>query len=253
MGKSTKPIVAILVVAAAAIAFWTLALSPKRNEADQLAKQAEGLTASIESSRNELAQATAARHSFPAAYHQLVELGQAVPSTDETPSLLVELSQIAARSGVQFDGIQLEGEGGGGTEAPVATTEESVAARPATEVAASLLPLGASIGSAGLATMPYTLQFKGNFFEIAAFIGRIDALVKSNQTVAVDGRLVTINGFSLTAGDGGGEEGESESGPKELDASFSVTTYLTPPGQGITAGATPSAPAEPSTQTVAAE
>jgi len=254
MGSSTRPIAAILVVAAAAIAFWVLLLSPKRDEADRLAKQAEGLTASIESSRSELAQATAARRSFPAAYHQLVELGQAVPSTDETPSLLVELSQIAATSGVRFDSIQLEGEGSGGAEAPLATPEASVAAQPATEVAASLLPLGASIGSAGLATMPYTLQFKGNFFEIGTFIGRIDALVKSNQTVAVDGRLVTINGFSLTAEEGGvGEEGESEGGPKELDASFSVTTYLTPPGQGVTAGATPSAPAEPSTQTVAAE
>jgi Tfp pilus assembly protein PilO len=251
MGSSTRPIVAILAVAAAAVAFWVLALSPKRDEADQLGKQAEQLAASIESSRSELAQATAARRTFPTAYHQLVELGQAVPSTDETPSLLVELSQIASESGVEFDSIQLEGEGGGATEAAPPSTEESTTTRPATEVAASLLPLGASIGSAGLATMPYTLQFKGNFFQIGTFIGRIDALVKADRHVAVDGRLLTINGFSLTAGTGG-EEGESEGGAKELDANFSVTTYLTPPGQGVTAGASPTAPAEASTQTVAA-
>jgi len=250
MGSSTRPIVAIIVVAAAAIAFWVLALSPKRDEADQLGKQAEALSASIESARGELARATAARRTFPTAYHQLVELGQAVPSTDETPSLLVELTQIAAESGVSFDSINLEGEGsGGGAAAP--STEAEGTAPSATEVTASLLPLGASVGSAGLATMPYDLQFKGNFFEIGAFIRRIDALVKSNDHVAVDGRLVTINGFSLTA-DSEGEEAETAGGPKPLQASFSVTTYLTPPGQGVTAGASPSAPAEASTQTVAA-
>jgi Tfp pilus assembly protein PilO len=254
MGSSTRPIVAILAVAAAAIAFWVLALSPKRDEADQLGKQAERLTASIESARAELSQATAARRTFPAAYHQLVELGQAVPSTDETPSLLVELGQIASASGVQFDSFQLEGEGEGTSEVPAESTEGSAQARPATEVAASLLPLGASIGSAGLATMPYSLQFKGDFFQIGSFIGRIDALVKANNNVAVDGRLVTINGFSLVVGGEGEEAGSEKTGAEELDANFSVTTYLTPPGQGLTAGASPAgpAPAEASTQTVAA-
>lgn len=252
MGKSTQPIVAIIVVAVAAIAFWMLALSPKRDEADRLAKQAETLSASIESARGQLAQGTAARRTFPTAYRQLVELGQAVPSTDETPSLLVELTQIAAESGVRFDSLQLEGEGEAAAEAPPVPAEASASeSTSATEVSSSLLALGASVGSAGLAVMPYTLQFKGNFFEIGAFIGRLDSLVKSGRHVAVDGRLITINGFSLTAG-GGGEEAAGESNEKELDANFSVTTYLTPPGQGVTAGASPAAPAETSTQTIAA-
>jgi Tfp pilus assembly protein PilO len=248
MGSSAKPIVAIFAVVAAALAFWMLALSPKRSEADKLGKQAEQLTMSIESGRSELARATAARHTFPATYHQLVELGQAVPSADETSSLLFELNQIATESGVRFDSMQLTGEGSG-NEAPVTSTEGSTSSASATEVAASLLPLGASVGSAGLATMPYNLKFQGNFFEIGSFIGRIDSLVKSGRHVAVDGRLVTINGFSLLAED----EGEGEKGgAKVLSAEFSVTTYLTPPGQNETAGATPNGPAESSTQTVAA-
>ncbi len=264
MKSSARPIVAILLVAAAAIAFWTLALSPKRDEADKLAQQVEQLNTSVEQARGELAQATAARHSFPAAYHQLVELGQAVPAGDETPSLLIELENLAARSGVEFESIQLEGEGEAAPEAPAtpSTTTESGGSptgAPAaeivspTEVEASLLPLGASIGSAGLAVMPYSLQFKGTFFGIASFIGKVDALVKSGSSrMTVDGRLVTIKGFSLTTGAAEGGE-ESEGGPTELQADFSVTTYLTPPGQGITAGATPTAPAaEPSTRTVAA-
>lgn len=266
MKSSTRPIVAILLVVAAAIAFWTLALSPQRSEADKLEAQIETLDASVESARSELAQATAARHAFPAAYHQLVELGQAVPATDETPSLFVELETLAIASGVSFESIQLEGEGGAAPEATgeatsTETTEGTSAAgtpaaevTPATEVEASLLPLGASIGTAGLAVMPYTLTFKGEFFGIAKFISRVDDLVESSQAkMAINGRLITISGFTLTAG--GSEGGASGGGgsPTELQASFTVTTYLTPPGQGVTAGATPSAPAESSTQTVAAE
>jgi len=255
MKSSTRPIIAILVVVAAAVAFWTLALSPKRSEAEKLDTQIETLDASVAAARSELAQATAARRTFPTAYHQVVELGQAVPATDETPSLLVELELLAAASGVSFQTITLEGSGESSGEATSATSAESATSTgagaevtPATEVEASLLPLGASIGSAGLAVMPYSMNFSGSFFGIAEFIAKVDDLVESEKAkMLVDGRLLTINGFSLSSG---GEDSEGES---SLQATFSVTTYLTPPGQGITAGATPSAPAEATSQTVAAE
>jgi Tfp pilus assembly protein PilO len=258
MKSSARPIIAILVVIAAAIAFWTLALSPKRSEAEKLDAQIETLDASVASARSELVQATAARRVFPAAYHQLVELGQAVPATDETPSLLVELEHLADTSGVSFETITLEGETGAAEVAPEATvapTAESASSLgtpaaeviPATEVEASLMPLGASIGTAGLAVMPYSMNFSGSFFGIAKFIGKVDDLVESGPAkMTVDGRLLTINGFSLNSL-------AAESGGSELQATFNVTTYLTPPGQGITAGATPSAPAEATSQTVAAE
>jgi hypothetical protein len=105
-----------------------------------------------------------------------------------------------------------------------------------TEAAASTLPLGATIGPAGLAVMPYTLTFDGEFFEIADFIKGLDELVKTtNENVAVDGRLITIDSFSLSP--------HPTEGFPTLEASFSVTTYLTPPDQGVTAGATPASPA----------
>jgi Tfp pilus assembly protein PilO len=94
--------------------------------------------------------------------------------------------------------------------------------------------------------MPYTLSFSGNFFQIADFIEGIDSLVHARPSkVAVDGRLVTLDGFALT--------GAAEEGFPQLSASFAVTTYLIPPGQGLTAGATPTtpAPAESITATAA--
>jgi Tfp pilus assembly protein PilO len=265
MSSSARTIVAAVLVAAAAIAFWTLALSPARKEADTLSSQVETLESSVDVARGELAQATAAKHSFPTAYHQLVEMGQAVPATDETPSLLVELETLAGDSEVEFESIQLESTG----EEVAATVPEITAAPevgsstavpaseviPATEVEAALLPLGSSIGTAGLAVMPYKLSFNGSFFGIAKFIGKVDALVESGKAdqMTINGRLVTIGGFLLATDVGEEEEGSNESGSSNLTATFSVTTYLTPPGQGITAGASPSTPAEASSETVAAE
>lgn len=267
MGSATRPIAAMLVVAAAAIAFWMLLLGPMREESSKLGTQAEQLNSSVEAARSELAQATAAERSFPAAYHQLVELGQAVPASDETPSLLVELETLGLATGVGFDNFQLEGEGQGAETVvtPAPTTESTpgsstgtpaAATIPPTEVEAALLPLGASIGSAGLGVMPYELEFTGTFFQIANFVGGIDTLVRSGKQMKVDGRLITINGFSLAPDEEANDEVESKglSGPIELRATLSVTTYLAPPGEGVTAGATPTEPATESTsQTVAAE
>jgi hypothetical protein len=50
----------------------------------------------------------------------------------------------------------------------------------------------------------------------------------------VDGRLVTLDGFALNAA--------AKTGFPNLAATFAVTTYVTPPNQGVTAGATPTAP-----------
>lgn len=253
MKSSNGAIVAMLAIVALAAAFWVLALSPKREEAKKLGAQVEEAKASLAQHQAEAAQALEARKGFPVDYQQLVVLGKAVPGGDETASLLVQLNQIADRAGVKFNDFKLNPGSGGGAApaaAPASTapTPEGGAGTPAsnpvspTEAAASLLPLGATIGPAGLAVMPYSLTFEGSFFKIADFIKGLDSLVKTqNARVAVDGRLITVSGFSLASG---------PNGFPELTANFSVTTFLTPPSQGVTAGATPAAPA-PSTATPA--
>jgi Tfp pilus assembly protein PilO len=257
VSATNRLIVSILVIAAAAIAFWMLLLGPKREEASELGSQVETLQLSLSEAEAREAQALAAKKEFPRDYQQLVVLGQAVPAGEETSSLLVELNRIAKSSHVSFENLLLTGSG----EAPTAvasapaTTPESgggstssavpaAATVPPTEVAAATMPLGASIGPAGLGVMPYTLTFSGKYFQIADFMKRVDALVRAeNENVAVDGRLITLDAFALNA--------DPEEGFPHLDATFSVSTYLIPPEQGVTAGATPTAPA-PSTASPAA-
>jgi Tfp pilus assembly protein PilO len=240
--SGSMTIVAMLVVAALAIAFWVMLLSPKRDEAAKLGEQITKVEASLTEHEAEVSAAEEARKQFPVDYQKLVVLGKAVPAGDETASLLVQISGIAKHAEVQVQDISLSSEGGSSEEPASAAPSTAGAEVSPTEAAASVLPLGATIGPAGLAVMHYTLTFEGSFFQIADFIEGIDSMVKThNEEVAVDGRLITVDSFSLSAGEGeAGSAAESDA----LAASFNVTTYLTPPGEGVTAGASPESPLE---------
>lgn len=244
MSSVNRIIVAMLAAAALAVGFWVLLLSPKREEAVKLERTVSSLKSSLALHQQEVQEALLARRQFPADYGQLVVLGKAVPADDDTASLLVQINRIAKRAEVGFAEIKLTGsaeEAPAPTPAPEAeaassgTPESAAPVAAPTEAAAATMPLGASIGPAGLAVMPYSLKFTGDFFRFADFIKGLDKLVKTvNSKVSVGGRLVTIDGFSL--------------GPQDdatfpyLEANFAVTTYLVPEGQGVTAGATPTAP-----------
>jgi Tfp pilus assembly protein PilO len=246
MTSSNRTMVVVVGLAAVAIAFWMLVLNPKRDEASKLDAQAAQLKSSLAQHEAEIAEAEAAKREFPADYQHLVVVGKAVPGDDETASLLVQMNHIADHAGGTFRDITLSAAGGEAAPAPAAGGAEP--ASP-TEVAAALLPLGATIGPAGLAVMPYEVKLSGNFFEIADFIRGIDSLVDTKKShVSVDGRLVTIDGFSL--------EASPEAGFPLLQASFALTTYLTPPGESAAAGAGPeaAAPGEatPAAQTIGA-
>jgi Tfp pilus assembly protein PilO len=259
MRSANRSIVAILLVAALAVGFWMLLLGPKREKAHELSSQVDALEVSLAEAQSRVNEATAAKRAFPSDYRQLVVLGQAVPANDETSSLLVELNGVAASSQVSFDAFTLSA-GQGGTEAPppeappVPTAPagdpsgavQAAATVPPTEAAASLLPLGATIGPAGLGVMPYRLTFSGDFFQVADFIDGIDSLVDTGSSaLSVRGRLVTLDGFALNA--------DPELKFPHLDANFSVTTYVTPPSQGLTAGASPTEPAPAASEEPGAE
>lgn len=244
MSSVNRIIVAMLVAAALAIGFWVLLLSPKREEAAELAETVSSLKSSLALHQQEVQEALLARKEFPTDYGQLVVLGKAVPADDDTASLFVQINRIAERAEVGFAEIKLNGSGEE-TPAPVPAPEaeapptgapgSATAVAAPTEAAAATLPLGATIGPAGLAVMPYSLRFTGDFFRLADFIHGLDKLVKTtNSKVSVDGRLITVDGFAL-----GPEQGATF---PQLEASFAVTTYLTPEGQGVTGGATPTAP-----------
>ena len=106
-----------------------------------------------------------------------------------------------------------------------------------------MLPIGASVGPAGLPIMPYTLGFTGDFFQIASFMKRLDSMVGVRDgRPDVKGRLLTVDGFTLSLAP------DAPAGSRQLTAALDVTSFVAPADQGITGGATPSGPA-PATST----
>ena len=82
--------------------------------------------------------------------------------------------------------------------------------------------------------MPYDLRFTGDFFQVADLLAGLDSLVGADKKgTDVDGRLITINGFTMAP---------PEPGLTTLDVDLSISAYVLPDSQGLTAGATPLAP-----------
>jgi trimeric autotransporter adhesin len=265
MRRTEQIVLAVLAVSGVIIGFWLVVLSPKRDEASKLSDKASALRSSLDGAQQEVAAGEKAQRSFDVDYRRLVVLGKAVPADDGQASLLVQLQRQATQAGAEFQSIDLSADSSS-TAAPTTTptdststdssstdssstdssstdssstttTTSSVSAAP-TEAAASTLPIGASVGPAGLPVMAYDLTFTGQFFQIADFMQRVDGMVGMRDgTVDVRGRLLTVNGFTLEPS----EQAKSLSDPV-LDAHLNVTTYLTPADQGLTGGATPAGP-----------
>jgi Tfp pilus assembly protein PilO len=223
---SNRTVIATAVVLVILAGFWLLVLGPKRKEADNLTKELSQQQQILTTAQAEATEALAAKRSFPNDYRQLVILGKAAPESDETASLLVLLNHISAGAKVSFDSLSLESASEPTTTAaaPEASPTSAPTPLPPTEAEAALLPLGAAVGTANLGVMPYDLTFTGSFFQIADFIQGIERQVSTDRSgVDVRGRLITLDGFSLTPDD--------EAGFPNLKAEFSVTAYLTPPSQ----------------------
>jgi Tfp pilus assembly protein PilO len=257
MKGTDKAIVMGVLMAVVLAAFYFMVLSPKRSEASKLDKDVKTLNSQLEEQKQIAAFAEDARRHFPAYYGRLVVLGKAVPADADTASLLVQLNSIANDTSVKFTGLELSAGSSSAAPTPAPTTQPSgdsttntsttsasttapTTPPAATEATAANLPLGASVGAAGLPTMPYQLTFAGKYFDVADFLKGVDDLVHprgNSGLVAADGRLMTIDGFALAP------DPDSPPSDPTLEVKLSVTSYVTPSDQGLTAGATPGGPA----------
>jgi hypothetical protein len=93
--------------------------------------------------------------------------------------------------------------------------------------------------------VPLEFTFEGSFFNLADFFHDLKRYVHiSDNGVAIKGRLMTIDSMTLSPTDF-----------PQISAQVSATVFLSPKGEGVTAGATPQGPAETAatgTTTVAA-
>jgi hypothetical protein len=251
----------ILIAVAASLAvlaaFWFVALGPKRAEATKVEADVAVQQARLQTAQAAAATAGEAKRNYRADYATVAGLGKAVPADDDMPSLLVQLDAAASGAKVDFSSISLAGAGAAASAAPAlpasaaaaatangnspstpasATPASSTAAPAATaQTATAALPPGATVGTAGLATMPFTFVFDGSFFDLQSFLARVQGFVRpTGSDVAVKGRLLTVDGIALVPG---------EQGLKRIKATLAATGYLLPEDQGLANGASATSPA----------
>jgi Tfp pilus assembly protein PilO len=230
-------IVLVVALAVAALAgSWFLVIQPKRSQASKLGDQVKSAQSQLASIQSEVAAGQAARRAYAGSYTSLVRLGEAVPADDNVPSLIVQIQGAASAAKVDFRTLVLSPSTSTAPTPPPSSPS-------ATQSATATLPPGATVGPAGFPIEPFNFTFRGNFFHLANFVGRLQRfVVATNKQVAVSGRLMTLNAITL---------GPSPSGFPSIDAQVSATTYLVPAAQGETNGASPSGPAgNSSTQSV---
>ena len=228
MTTRDRLVILIVGVIVAVGAAWILVIQPKRDQASALSSQVAAAQKQLNSARTETAAAEADRSTFARNYEAVAKLGEAVPSDDDTASLVYELQDAAHRTGVRFNSLVLNA---ASAAAPAATSTSSSTSQAVT----ATLPPGAAVGPAGLPTLPFTFTFQGDFFHLANFFNRLERfVVATNNNVSVSGRLMSLNAISLAPAPGGFPQ---------MTATISATTYLVPANQGLTDGASPAGPA----------
>jgi len=162
-------------------------------------------------------------------------------------------SSASASAGAAAPGTPATGEGGQAT--PPAGGEAAPAGGEAAPAGGEAAPAGGATGAAGstatasagapaagttsdpgtpspaeaaFKALPFEYKFRGDFFDLEDLIHNVTRLVeRRNQELAITGRLITIQGFSMKRG----------------RITVLATTYMLPADQGLLAGATAQGPA----------
>jgi Tfp pilus assembly protein PilO len=197
--------IVIVVIAALAVvaAAWLLAVAPEREKAMKLGAEVSTAESQMTTAQNEVNTARSAETGYPTEYASLVNLGKAVPTSQEVPSLIVQLAQATNEKNVEFSSITSGGSGSG-----------SSSSAPA---------------SAGFTAMPFSFVFNGSFSDLSELLQQLDrfTLRTSSGNLQVSGRLLTIQSVSLAPG----ASSSTDKSSGQLTGSITATAYVIPASQ----------------------
>jgi hypothetical protein len=205
---------------------WFTTVAPERERAAKI-------TAEVETARQQLASAESAADSaknaqaqYSTAYASLVSLGQAVPSSAETPALIYTLDKATHSRDVSFSSIAT---GASGTASSSSSTAATSAAQNTT-----------------FSQEPFTFIFNGSFVDLYKLLDQLESFTvqTSSGALHVNGRLLTIDSVSLAPSNSDGSATSSgKSKSPRLTGTISATAYVLPAGATPLGAATPSSPA----------
>jgi Tfp pilus assembly protein PilO len=241
MTRTNKILATLVAVGLAAFGFYYLALAPQREEAARLESEITKKTAEFAAAKTQLASYEQAKASYKRNYATLARLGKALPADDDVGSLLVQLEDAADRSGVDFEKIELSsGIGGAAGGQPAEDKPSGGGLAPA--------PGAVPVANGVLSAMPFSFAFTGSYFELSAFLARLERFVTmNNRQLEATGRLLRLESVAVTP---------APAGFPRMQAQISATTYLVPPVEAVAGAPTPpadgTAPTAPTTTTARA-
>lgn len=245
MSAQTRMIVAVMAMVAMIAGFWFVLLAPKRADISAASDQITAAESRRDAATASAAQAEQDRAGYDEDYAVVARLGKAVPTDNDVASLVYQLESVARANKIDFRAVKLTASASAAAPAAVpanaaaaATNDKKDGADESTPAVVAPVvaqpPPGAVVGSAGLLTVPFTLTFDGDYMKLQRLLKAINGLARhKQQKITVQGRLLTVDGFTLAAG---------PTGFPKLKATVSATAYLVPPAD-TAAAATPQAPA----------
>jgi Tfp pilus assembly protein PilO len=192
-------IMGIAVLAIVGLA-WMMVVSPERKKAHEAAAEVEAAQSKLTAAHSQLGNARAAQAKSAVGSATIAQLGKAVPTDKEVPSLIYELTHASKQQNVELSSITA-----GSNVAPEVT---------------------------GFTQVPFKFTFTGSYFHLANMFRRLSDLTTrtSSGAIKANGRLVTIQSIGLTS--------STSALNAPLTATVTATVYALPPEQGG-AGATP--------------
>ena len=165
-GKQLKPpvVIALVVIGVLVVGLlgWFVLVRPQGGKIKELKAQQEAIQQQITDQRAK----TAAARSVPKIHvADVYRLAKAMPDKPDMPDLLLELSQLARDSGIQFDSVAPQ----------------------------------AAVAGTGYTVIPIDVTFNGNFFNLADFLYRLRTLVDVHNTrLDATGRLFSVDTLSFS-------------------------------------------------------
>jgi type IV pilus assembly protein PilO len=164
--KKLKPPVLIALVVVGVLVFglalWFGLVHPKSSKLKSMKAEAATLQQQIDDQR---AKTAAARGAPKIHVADVYRLAKAMPDKTDMPDLLLELSQLARDTGIQFDSIEPQ----------------------------------AAVSVSGYTVVPINVSFNGNFFNLADLLYRLRTLVDvHNARLDATGRLFSVDTLTFT-------------------------------------------------------
>ena len=195
-------IIAGIVLAGVALiaALWFTAIAPKRAARADVSANVSAARQRVEDAHKKVAEYSAARKQFPGLLSEFKRLDVAVPSRGAISQLL---RQLQYRARVRGGSLQL-------------VALKSAPAAPGTTPATP----GATTGPSGLAALPFTFEYTGDYFDLVEILRTVRTSVRTGGgDLKINGRLLTIDGLTFK---------RPEGSRARLQTIVNATAYIAP-------------------------